>query len=115
MPIISGAVAIGAGVTNANIIGGSPWEFLPFDAHVEIALSVPTGSANGDIVADAYSGSDFLGVGVGVPNVGAIQQDQHMYFEDDALAGERLVIKCRNTTAGAITVQATFELTRKAA
>lgn len=111
MPVISNAVSVGAGTTIDNIIAGSPWEFLPFDAHVELALTVPTGSAVGDIVADVYSGSDILGVGVGVPNRGAIEVDRDIFFEDDALAGERLVIKVRNTTGAAIIVNYFVRLT----
>lgn len=101
MPIITNRISIAAGATLENAIAGSPWEFLPHDAHVEIALTTDTGSAIGDLVADVFSGSDILGTNIAVPNNGPIATDRDIYFEDDALAGERLVIKVRNTNVAA--------------
>jgi hypothetical protein len=101
MPIISNRTTVPASSTVENLIAGSPWEFLPFDAHVEIALTMDSGETIGDLLADVYSGSDILGTGVAVPNNGPISTDRDIYFEDDALAGERLVLKVRNTTATA--------------
>lgn len=82
-----------------NVLAGSPFEFLPFDAIVTIGLTTESGATIGDIVADVYSGSDILATGMKPPNTGPVDINRDMYLLDNALAGERLVVKIRNTTA----------------
>jgi len=54
MPVIQNSVSIAANTTNDNVIQGSQFEFLPYNAQLEFGL---VGSATG-LVADVYSGQD---------------------------------------------------------
>lgn len=111
MPIIQDTVSVGANATNNNLLSGSVFEYLPFNAMVEIGVVIPTGSTPGDIVAEILSGSDVLAQEWKPSNNGTIDTDRDLYLEDFALAGDRLVLKCRNTTAGAIDVTYLVRLT----
>lgn len=99
MPIIQGSQSIAGATQVDNALAGSPFEFLPFDALVTFGITMETAGTVGDIVADVYSGSDILATGLKVPNTGNIDINRDMYLLDHALAGERLVVKLRNTTA----------------
>jgi len=100
MPLIQNSVSVAANATNDNVLTGSQFEFLPFNAFLEFGL---VGSAAG-LVADVYSGSDTLCEGIGLST-----QNRFPVFPDDftlqdvAAAGERLKVRIRNTTGGALT------------
>jgi hypothetical protein len=100
MPLIQSSVSIAAASVNDNVLQGSQWEFLPFNARVDFGMN---GDANGtDLRIDAYSGTDVLCENL-IPNV----QNRVPIWPDDfnlndvAAAGERLKIRARNTNAGA--------------
>lgn len=101
MPVIQNSVSVAANSTNDNVITGSQFEFLPFDAILEFGL---VGSATG-LEADVYSGSDCL-----CESMALSTQNRFPVYPDDfnlndvAAAGERLKIRVRNTTGGALTV-----------
>lgn len=100
MPVIQNSVSVAANATNDNVLSGSQFEFLPFDAHLNFGL---VGSATG-LVADVYSGTDTLAEGMALST-----QNRFPVFPDDfpledvAAAGERLKVRIRNTTGGALT------------
>lgn len=100
MPIIQSSVSIAANTTNDNVITGSQYEFLPYNAYVEVGL---VGSATG-LEADAYSGSDTLceRMGLSTQNRVPVYPDDFT-LNDVAAAGERLKIRVSNTTGGALT------------
>jgi hypothetical protein len=95
---VTGSVA--ANSVNDNVLTGSQFEYLPYHAAVEIGL---VGSATG-MLSDAYSGSDLLCEGMAIST-----QNRFPVFPDDytltdvAAAGERLKVRMRNTTGGALT------------
>lgn len=101
MPLIQQSVSIAASSVNDNVIAGSQFEFLPYDAALRFALN---GSAIG-LVADVYSGQDVLAeqMGVNTLNRVPINPDDFL-LTDVAGAGERIKIRVRNTTAGALTL-----------
>lgn len=102
MPLIQASVSIAASpAVNDNVITGSQFEFLPYNASLRFALS---GSATG-LVADVYSGQDVLAeqMGVNALNRVPINPDDFL-LSDVAAAGERIKIRVRNTTAGALTL-----------
>lgn len=111
MPLIQGEVAVNNGATVDNALSGSSFEFLPYDCYLEIGLSAPTAATVGDIIADVFSGSDILATNMKVPNFGPIKMNEAMYLDDEALAGERLVIRLRNTSATSRNVQFLVKLT----
>lgn len=105
MGLIQNSVSVAAGATNSNLISGSAFEFLPFDATIEIGLLA---SATG-VLAGVSSGSDILLEDGSLVNVVTTANQGPRYpddfqLTDEALAGDRLRIAIRNPTAGAVTV-----------
>ena len=101
MPLIQQSVSIPASSVNDNVIQGSQFEFLPYNASLRFALN---GSATG-LVADIYSGQDVLAeqMAVNTLNRVPINPDDFL-LSDVAGQGERIKIRVRNTTAGALTL-----------
>lgn len=108
MPVIQKELSIGANASNDNILSGSAFEFLRGNSVVSIGL---TGSATG-LVANIQSGADIvleespLEIKTGYPVI-----PDEMYYNDVGVAGDRLVIRVRNTTGGALTVRAVVQVT----
>lgn len=100
MPMIQVTGSVAANSVNDNVLTGSQFEYLPYNASVEFGL---VGSATG-LQADAYSGSDVLCESMAIST-----QNRFPVFPDDftltdvAAGGERLKVRVRNTTAGALT------------
>lgn len=102
MPIIRKAVSVAGNTTVDNAIDGSIYEFMPFNAALNIGILEPAAATVGDIVATVNTGSDTLLEESPVNNKDGfpiIPDD--MDLQDVTAAGERLVIKLRNTTATA--------------
>jgi len=97
---IQKTASVAANTTVDNVLSGSQFEFLPMPAALEFGI---VGSATG-LQADVYSGSDMLCEGLDVST-----QNRFPVFPDDytltdvAGAGERIKVRIRNTTAGALT------------
>jgi len=108
MPVIQKEVSIAASSANENILSGSAFEFLRQNAIVSVGLA---GSATG-LVANIQSGADIvleespLLVKTTMPTI-----PDDMYYNDVGVAGDRLVIRVRNTTGGALTVRAIVQVT----
>lgn len=100
MPLIQGSVSVAASDVNDNVLTGSQFEFLPFDAVLEFGL---VGDANAaDLRLDVYSGQDTL-----LENGQVSAQNRIPVFPDDfsltdvAAAGERIKVRVRNLSAAA--------------
>lgn len=98
MPVIQSRTTIAGSGVNDNILQGSQFEFLPYNAMVEFGLN---GDANGaDLRVDVYSGQDVLmenGV-MNAKNAFPVYPDDFVLF-DAARGGERLKVRVRNTNA----------------
>lgn len=110
MPSVSLVNSIATLVTVENILTGSQFEFLPFDAFLEFGL-VGDGVV-GDFVVDVYSGQDVL-LESGLVS---ILDRQPVYPDDFSLndvagAGERIKIRVRNTSAGTLNFFTTLKIT----
>jgi len=109
--IIQGSTSLLTGTTNANILNGSQWEFLPFPAGLEIAL---VGDANGaDLRIDAFCGAEILCE----DSIGSNANRSPLYPDDfnlthSAPAGTRLKIRVRNTNAGTVVLKHIIRITR---
>lgn len=101
MPLIQQSISVPASSVIDNVLAGSQFEFLPYNAMLLFALN---GSANG-LVADVYSGTDVLAeqMGINTLNRVPINPDDFL-LTDVAGGGERIKIRVRNTTVGALTV-----------
>ncbi len=101
MPVIQNTVVVAANATNDNVLAGSQFEFLPYDALLEFGLN---GSAAG-LVADVYSGQDTVAEAYALNT-----QNRYPVYPDDyplndvAAAGERIKARVRNTTGGNLTL-----------
>lgn len=110
MPVIQTRTTMTANGT-ATPLSGSQYEFLPFNARVEIAIQA---SAVNQVVATVYSGSDVL------MEEGQVQQGttgvlpkypDDFFLVDDALAGDRLSIRLRETAGATPVVMAIVRIT----
>jgi len=100
MPLIQQSVSIAANATNENVLAGSQYEYLPWNAFIEFGLNR---SATG-LVADVYSGSDILAEGMLLTSQNRVPvYPDDFALNDVAAAGERLKVRIRNTTGGALT------------
>lgn len=100
MPTIQNRVSIPGLSTNDNVLTGSQYEFLPYDASLEFGI---VGDANAaDLRVDVYSGQDVL-----MENAEPAAQNRIPVYPDDfgltdvAAAGERIKIRVRNANAAA--------------
>ena len=109
MPVIQKEVSILAATANENILVGSAFEFLRNNSVVSIGL---TGSATG-LVANIQSGADIV-----LEEAPLLVKDSmpiipdDMYYNDVGVQGDRLVVRVRNTTAGALTVRCIAQVTQ---
>jgi hypothetical protein len=100
MPVITNSQSVAAGASVANVFSGSAFEFARSPSLISIGI---TASATGAFVT-IQNGSDIVAEEF-PPYVSAtypIIPDQ-MYFSDVANTGDRLVVRVRNPTGGAIT------------
>jgi len=110
MPLISDVTAIATLITVDNILAGSQFEFLPFDAFLEFGL---TGEGVvGDFIVDVYSGQDVL------MEAGSVSiLDRTPVYPDDfslndvAAGGERIKIRVRNGSAGTLNFFTALKIT----
>ncbi len=100
MPVIQNSVSVAANATNDNVLAGSQFEFLPYNAYLEFGL---VASAAG-LVADVYSGQDTVAesFALSVQNRFPVYPDDYP-LNDVAAGGERIKVRIRNTTGGALT------------
>jgi len=107
MSVIQPEVSIAANSTNANIISGSAFEFAKQRQMVSIGLAA---AATG-LQAFISSGSDLI-LEESPPQILTrfpIIPDE-FYYNDVMEVMDRLVIRVRNTTAGAIIMRAVIQI-----
>lgn len=108
MPVIMREVAVAAGAVNENILAGSAFEFARQNSLVSIGISqsatggFATINSGADVVAEEFAPAILTRYPI-IPD--------EMYFSDVAAAGDRLVVRYRNPTAGALTVRVVAQVT----
>ncbi len=108
MPVIMREVSVGAGDVNENILSGSAFEFARQNSLVSIGIAqsatggFATINAGADVIAEEFAPP--------IATVYPIIPDD-MYFSDVAAAGDRLVVRYRNPTGGALTVRVVAQVT----
>lgn len=116
MPVILNSASIAAGAVNANVIAGSAFEF----ARVQSIYSIGIYSAAAGLFCTIQGGSDIIAEEFPVPVSGTAASNpsgaamtttsqwpvvpDSMYFTDVLNPGDRLVMRVRNPTAGAVVV-----------
>lgn len=99
MPVIQGTTSVAAGASNSNVLSGSVYEYLPYNALIEIGLVDDTQQEQR---VSVLSGSDVLMEESPVSNGARMPLYPEDYvISDYAAAGDRIVIRTRNTGAAA--------------
>ncbi len=109
MSVIMRAPSIAANAVNDNILAGSAFEYLNGRSIISIGL---TADATG-LVANVQIGSTVLveesPVEIRANEFPTIPDE--MYFNSAGVQGDRIVIRVRNTTGGAIICRALVQIT----
>ena len=99
MPVIMREVSIAAGAVNENVLAGSAFEFARVNSLVSVGITAAatgtfaTFNSGADVVAEEFAPAVLTRYPI-IPD--------EMYFSDVAAAGDRLVIRVRNPTGGAV-------------
>jgi len=110
VPTISTRNSVATLLTVDNVLTGSQFEFLPFDAFLEFGLT--SEGVVGDFIVDVFSGQDVL-LEQGEVSI----QDRQPVYPDDftlndvAAGGERIKIRIRNSSAGTLNFFTTLRIT----
>lgn len=111
MPQFTDRRSLAAGQTADNIMDGSQWEFMPFDAYIEIG--VVGDAASHEVLMDVYSGQDVLAERNPISSAARFPvYPDDFTLTDYIAAGERLKIRANNTGAGAHVVQTVIRITQ---
>lgn len=108
MPVIQKEISVAAGATVENALSGSAFEFLRSNAIVSLGI---TAAATGTFCT-IQSGADIVleesptQVKTAFP---VIPDD--MYYNDVGVQGDRLVVRFRNPTGGAVIMRVIAQLT----
>lgn len=110
MPLISDTTSMLTLTTVDNILEGSQFEFLPYDAFLEFGI-VGDGVL-GDFIVDVYSGQDVL---MESGNISILDRmpvyPEDFSLNDAAAGGERIKIRVRNSSAGTLVVNTAVKIT----
>lgn len=108
MPVIMKQVSVPLNGTVDNILAGSAFEFARQNSLVSLGVSAAatgtfvTFNSGADVVAEEFEPAILTRYPI-IPD--------EMYFSDVAAAGDRLVVRVRNTTGAAIIVRVVCQLT----
>jgi hypothetical protein len=107
MPVIMRETSVAAGASNDNLLSGSAFEFARVDSLVSIGLAqAATGgfatiNSGADVIAEEFAPAILTRYPI-IPD--------EMYYSDVAAAGDRLVVRYRNPTGGAIVVRVVAQI-----
>lgn len=108
MPVIQIEQSVAAGAVVNNLLSGSAFEFLRQNSLVSMGVvqsatgCFATIQSGADIVAEEFSPA--------IKTTFPLIPDE-MYYSDVGAAGDRLVVRFRNPTAGAITARVIAQIT----
>lgn len=108
MPVMQKEVSVGANAVVENILAGSAFEF----ARSNVLLVCGVNAAATGIFVTIQTGADIVleespaKISTAFPVI-----PDEFYYTDVAAVGDRIVIRCRNSTAGALVVKAIVQLT----
>ena len=108
MPVIQKTTSVGAGATVENVLSGSAFEF----ARTNQLVSIGVVCAAAGCFVTITNGSDILleESEAAVKATYPVIPDE-MYYNDVATQGDRLVIRLRNPTGGALVFKVVVQIT----
>lgn len=100
MPLVTVRNSIAAGASVDNVLTGSQFERMPYNAQIAIGINA---DANGhEVLCDVYSGTDVLAEGLPLNSQDRVPVNPDDFNLQDVIGYmEQLKIKLRNTGAGA--------------
>jgi len=103
MPLITLRNVIAAGATVENVLTGSQFERMPYNASIAIGI---VGDANShEVIQNVYSGTDVLAENAITSSANRTPQNPEDFVLTDVIGYmEQLKINLRNTGAGSHTV-----------
>lgn len=107
MPVIQREVSVAAGATNENVFSGSAFEYARGNQVVSLGVAqsatggFATIQSGGDVIAEEFSPAILTRFPI-IPD--------EMYYNDVMGPMDRLVLRYRNPTAGALTVRAIAQI-----
>lgn len=114
MPTIRDARTIAGGVSVANLIAGSKFEFMPRAMAVAVYCVEDGATASGDVKLDVTFGNAVEGDDLAVPKFSPAGQgpdkDKHLIASGIAAAGDRLQLKVNNGGAASANVRTLIDL-----
>ncbi len=114
MPTVRDSRAILTNVQVANILAGSQFEVMRVPSAITI-YSVEDGSVTlGPVFVDVSFGNVIEGDSVAIPNFTAGEGpnvNQHQLIAGVAAAGDRLVVRVRNTSGETVNVRTLIKIT----
>ena len=108
MPVIQRETSVGAGLTDANLLAGSVFEFARSNI---LIIAGCTAAATGTFIT-INSGSDVV-LEESPPIVSTVFPviPDDMFYSDVATVGDRIVLSARNPTGGAVIHRALVQIT----
>lgn len=103
MPLVTSRNVIAAGAEVTNVLSGSQFERMPYNASIAIGIN---GDANGhEVIANVYSGTDVLAENMPLNSQARVPVNPDDFSLTDVIGFmEQLKIQLRNTGAGSHTV-----------
>ena len=122
MPMILNQTSVAASGVNNNVIAGSAFEFAKVQSIYSIGVAQSnqggfcTIQGGSDIIAEEFP-PPVIGIAANNPSAAAVTTTSaypvvpdEMYFTDVLNSGDRLVIRYRNPTAGAIVLSTVVQI-----
>lgn len=100
--------SLAAGVTNDNLLSGSAFEYARFPSLVSIGC---VASATGSFITIQMGPTVLLEESPPAIRTAMPIQPDDFYYSGFAAPGDRLVVRARNPTGGAITLRTVVQLT----
>lgn len=107
--VIVRSTSVAATSVDENLLAGSAYEFVRGNSFVSMGLvQSATGmfitiQAGGTVVAEEFEPP--------IETTAFPQTNEDFYFNTFAVAGDRLVVRARNSTGGALTVRVVVQIT----
>lgn len=107
MSMIMNTTSVAAGAVNPNVIAGDPFEF----ARTRQILSIGVAQSATGMFVSLMSGAEIIAAEFEPPILTIYPRiPDEMYFTDPMDVGDRLTVRARNPTGGALTLRTVAQM-----